>query len=543
MILGFKPLGVCILVGALAGCGGDDEVLPETSVGGPVVPTDDGKIRYLVVASDEGGLVDIFQDTGGQTDLMDIPIAGKNVVNENGLPLVLGEILTEGTQTFILAPEGVLANGVAAGGGLVQLDLTEMVEHVSGPTADGHQHGSPALSSTTVKLVASSETTSAPEHAFLSAADHYLWVNNEEGSVFRVNIDADDTMDADETSPVDDVFLNVTEVVVGKGHQQSTVVTPTGGHPMLVTHHADDHTVSVVDLDPAAATFMTVTRTIDLGVDNVPHGIAFSPLNNNVYIGIESGPLALGILDATDNSLASHHLLAGADAGQIPVGGPVRVDLSTHGDQLAGRWIFSAGYRAGVDGTAGYGVLSVIDASLSNAVVEVVALGDAKVGAIQIGHLTVNNQALTRLFLGTVEDGVDNHMVRIVDINPASGKVVSVDTLHVGIAMHHRPMALSNDGRRLYVAHENDCGTGGGHAHGLTDPSKQLDHDTTACGTIAIIDVALGHVVGKFKTSGNHVAGLGVYTLPGVPPLATASPVSPTTPTPPVDTGGGHQNH
>lgn len=539
MVVRWGLLGVWILAGTLSGCGGDDQGLPETTVSGPAVPTDDGKVRYLIVAADESGLIDVFQDTGGQSELLDIPIAGKNVSNENGLPLVLGEVVIAGTQSLVVATGGVISNGVTVGGGLVQFNLNELAEHAAGTASDGQHHGTPGLNLTTVKLPAASGSASLPDHTLLSAEGQHLWVSNEAGSIFRVNIDADDTEDTDGSALVDDMYLNVAEIVTGAGHQRSTLASPSGGSPMLLTHHADDQAISVVDLNPAAATFMTVSRTINLGADNIPHGMTYSPLNHNVYVGIESGPLALGILDATDNSLAPHHLVAGAGAGQIPVGGTVAVDLSTQGGQPAGRWIFSAGYRAGVDGTAGLGFLSVIDASMGNAVVEVVPLGDANVGTLHISHLTVNNQARTRLFLGTVEGGTDDHMLRIVDLDPATGKSVNVATLHVGVAMRHRPMALSSDGRRLYVAHENDCGTGGGH-HGLMNSIKQAGHDMTACGTIAVVDVAMGHVVSQFKTSGNHVAGLGVYALPGVPPLDSATPAPPVTTPPSTDTGGGH---
>lgn len=531
---------------ALTGCGGSDDETSTPTANTPSAPAlSDAK--YMVYAVDGGGNVNVYTDDSGSHIGL---IRSERPLNSKGGGLSLGEIHFNNirSRAFVIVQSGYVDDsGNPTGGGLLILDTAtgELIAQKSIPSA---KTGKPS------RLV----------HSYVHPTEDYLFINNDgpsgsttpcdsatdavqcRDSVFRVNIDPADTTDSDgPDSPVDDMFLDTVEILVDDGHKKGAFTFPSNAvaatKPFFVTHNLTARTVSVIDNDKTSPTFLSVVKTVNLGANNTPHGMGFSPLNGHVYTGIVPGiEHALSVLDAASPDLTVTHIAAGtggAAANQIPAGGYVKA-LHSHNEADEGKLMFTVGYLgqlkddAGVETRKAMGWLSVVDAT-TNTVADVIELGDIKASSFVTAGIDRDGGHHTLVFIGSSSGTTMNEHMAVVHIDNATGKQVvasHVDHVEIGAGLDHRNGAAAPGGEHIFMPAGGDCGNPAATPPVAAGPN---------CRAIAVYDSRTGGVK-MLATASDKPGSIAVLQLRDTvanvsAPIAAASsaPAS-------GDTTGGH---
>lgn len=468
-------------------------------------------LKYIVVATDGGGNLNVYGDDGLNPPRNYGAIA---IRQSAGSAVPLGEVLLHQGRAFVLIPSGLRDGegaGALIGGGVVIVDLAKAVANIKDASA---VEIVPLVSNLTAKMTRITRAAVEPD-------GKYLWLSNAgpEGdggsdSVFRLNWNFADATDSDGVGIMDDKYKDITEVLVGHGDKQGAYSHPVLGYinaPLqFAVCNAEEQTLSIVSNDHMNASFLRTVRTINLnasGLGNVPGGIDYSPVSGKFYVGIVSGSeRALAIVNATFYTVTN--ITAGTGAGQIPVGGPVQ----TSDD---GALIYMLGYKT--DTKLGY--LSILKAS-DDSIQQIIELGDVAAEHIRIARMNHGATQHSRLLIAATARGGINHKVYAVELDPASGMAMkgsAVMEVAVGAGHAWRGIELSPDHLRAYVPNGGDCGA-------TPEPD---------CNTIAVLDVM-------------RLSNLATLTTRSAPALsvavldAAALGVQPPPPDP--GGGGGHQH-
>ncbi len=598
-----SKLFVAVSLGlALAGCGGDDDHLPAldaTDSGAQAGGNPDATVRYYVLATDDKGYVNVITDTGTGTTrhALAVPVGtepaaedqhadaamnvqparsdeephgiqlGEVIINDHGThEVVSGDPDHAGHKVFVVIRSGMTdAMGMPAGGGFGVIDLNLLMARDATAPAVHLQ----SLASIVGGAGASSVLGHVVPEVRADGTSSHFWIMNDgptaddhadaatqaaaalPDSVFRVNWDHHDEHDEDDVQLSDDRYLAAQEIAVGDGHKMAVVAAVSDTHNFVFVHNANDRTVSVINNVPVSPDFQKVAATIDLGEGNIPHGIAFSKSSGHVYVGIPNSQTAgLMVIDATvePHDMSAKFIPVGTGAGQLP--GSEHLTVSSNG-----RWVFVAGYTEPQEGAVGSGFLSVIDASVGDAITQVKHLGDIKPARIDAVSINVQDAEMLRLFVSSQVGGAEDAVVAVVDVDPATGLAGEVSALDVGHGGHQRQVALSADNRRIYFSVEGSCAAhaeeeGHDDAMGAVATAAEGHAEAEAaeaphaeCGTIVGVDVLTKTIDAPIKTIGSAVNGMAVYVVPDVASPST-TPNSGSTSGGSTDssgsTGGGH---
>lgn len=589
MIFRKKKLIVAVTLAlALSACGGDDDNLPSlTPASTPENPaptvdnTSDNSIRYYLFASDDKGYVNVITDTAAGTVSHSNAILVKNKVETLGESTEGHHDMTDGMMSVKHAGEGhptvtlgdvfinastaagdaavnaatpngkayvIIRNGLVddaespIGGGVGVLDIAA-VSHPSesAPSIDLHPFGSATHVSLVNHAVAEVGADGYSNHLWImndgpvaaaDASDEEKAAASAPDSVIRLNWDHLDDLGADSSDLADDVYLDVTEIGVGDGHKAAVIAAISDTRNYVFVHNGADNTVSVIDNLITSETYKTVVKTIDLGEGNSPHGIAFSKIGNRVYIAVpHSEQAGLIIIDADQEPdlLTARFVATGNGVGEIPGSN----SLSTSPD---GRWLFVASYKEPVAGSVGSGYLTIVDAGLADAVVEVKHLGDLKPAKVDVASIDVDGKNILRLYISSKQGAEGDSVILVKDVDPETGLISdTAKTLAVGPTGHHPKSVISSDNKRIYFSFEGTCASEHGHDDAPSadqpsagQPESGHDHSKTMPVDGAVVD---GGVDGVHVDDGHgHDA---------TPPAdAAADPNPGVDGTPPSDTVG-----
>lgn len=472
-------LGVSIAL-ALAGCGGDDDGDNNSTnnvdnTGG--ITTNPLIEGYLVYATDKGGNINVYADDG-KTNIKKLRASTQK--NEAGQPFGLGEIhFNDKGKGLVVVSSNMLDNGVNVGGGFIIIDaVTGNPERV-------------------VPLKAANGIPTRPVHVYPDPNGTHIWLNNDgprdeaaPDSVFRVNWDPTDTEDTDGPGP-DDKYLDVKEIVLGNGHKKSALAHGDKAPLLFASHNGGDRTVSIVDNDPASPTFLQVIKVVDLGAENVPHGMDFSPVSGHFYVGITTGGMA--IIDASrpdPNTPPTFELTlvpAGVNPGEIPASGYTHV--SPEGD-----YVYTTGYKDSM------GYLSILHAE-DNDVVQVIPLGDLKSSSFDMAEMDMpDGDKHLKVFVPGAKDSALNNQIAVLELDHDTGiqKVgTTIANIPVFAGPSHRNGQITEGGEHAYYPNGGDCGV----APAVPGPG---------CNVITVIDAHTNQVIKEITTDGPEPGGIGI---------------------------------
>lgn len=465
--------------------------------------------KYLVVATDGEGNLNIFGDDGSGTH----NYGAITIQQAAGSPLPLGDVHIHNGRAFVVISSGLKdSNDALTGGGVAIVDLAKVVANIGDATA---VEIVPLVSNLTAKIT-------RVTNAGVEPSGNYLWLSNAgpdgdsgSDSMFRLNWNTVDVTDSDGGGNMDDKYKDVTEVLVGHGDKRVAFShAPSGAinAPLQVAAcNVENQTLSIVGNDHMGASFLTLAKTLLLG--GTPGGVGYSQFSGKFYIGMSSGATAMTVVTATpvNGNYTVANIATGTAANEIPVGGSVHV--STNGEYV---------YALGYDTTAKRGAFSIVEANLktgSDAVIEVVDLGDVAADEIRIATVTHNMMTHPRLLLPATSRGGVNNAVLALDLNPNTGKTMMSSTptaIAVGAGQAQRGIAVTKDHLRAYTPNGGDC-----------DPTPGPD-----CSTIAVLDVAIPAKVTSLTTRGTRATAVAVIDFAdlGVQP-------------PPASGGGGGHQH
>jgi len=267
----------------------------------------------------------------------------------------------------------------------------------------------------------------------------------------------DDSISVIDTNPNNATFLmEIARIRVGNGHH---IVAFSDVMDRLAVTNLTAETTSIVDIN-----LLQTICTVPVGI--VPHGIDYSDVSGHAYVANVGGPEAITFINldgtitiptdphsktsACSTSLDLGGITKGSLAGQIPASG------FTHTNH-AGTYVYTVGYDANATGGP-KGYISVIETT-----------GDTVVSVLQIANFKPDKFVITendgRIYVSSVEDdanatAVPGTSVAVFDITldsvtglPVNGIPAPASTpfITVGVGDHHRAIAISNDGTRLFV--------------------------------------------------------------------------------------------
>jgi hypothetical protein len=477
-------LAACGLISilALTGCSSDSD----NNNGTPPAQTPAAALNYIFATDHEGNVTIATHNIDDSVTTL----ADFQPLNSASGTLSLGEIHIAHGKAFVVIGSGLTdENDAFTGGGLGVVDIgSMMLEQIL------------SLPTTMTTAVGGGPTLSRFVHTYIDPDGHHLWMNNDgvdnaPDSVFRVNID-----------PMDAEYLHYEEIVVGHGHKKSAFAYPVDGGAqalhLFATHNLQAESISVIDNDPASATFLEVLTTVNLfngtPFQNTVHGMGFSTVSGHLYTGVIPGvDIGLSIIDATDAALSHTTIQAGMGEGQIPAAGYVKVSHD-------GRWVMTAGY---VNET---GYLSIVDAQ-TDTVTDVVNLGNISASSINIAEMEMDIGGgmvmdHVKVFIPsrqtTASETEITTQIAVVDFDPMTGTQsngTSVRYINVEAGPDHRNGKISNDGMFAYYPNGGDCGA----SHAEHGPG---------CTLISIIDVMSEEVVAEMHTAGHEPGSITVIS-------------------------------
>jgi hypothetical protein len=222
----------------------------------------------------------------------------------------------------------------------------------------------------------------------------------------------------------------------------------------------------------------------------------FSPVSGHVYTGVVTGvDKAVNIIDAQASPITNTNIMVGADIAQnqIPVSGYVH---ATHHHP----YVMTTGYKKDVAGSE-MGYLSIIDASNSDTVVDVIELGNLASSSFDISEMEMGGTAMIRVFVPSRKDnnveGEITNQIAVIDIDPETGMKypgTAVRYIDVGEGASHRNGVISPDAMYAYYPDGGDCAA--------TTPET--------CMTIRVISVHDETVIHTLNTAGHEPGSLTV---------------------------------
>lgn len=459
--------------------------------------------KYLVAASDQSGYISFYGDNGVDKVANLVDAANTTITagpfhqttDITSPTLGLGEIRfsKDGKKMFVVASSNVMNGSALVGSGLLIFNTETL-----------------ALQETLPMPVSKTGYPSRLVHAYLDHDGQHIWLTNDgpsiddpatvlderiqPDSIFRVNIDSADAN-----------YKKIDEILVGDGRQAGALAfkfnQQQSARALFATYNMSAQTISIIDNDPNATTFLSVAKTADLktgGKTNVPGGMDYSLMTGKIYTGITNGAdMALSIIDAKDADLATSSIRVGAVVdGKIPAAGFVRaVDT----DEAAGRWVMTVGYKNS------HGYLSVLDPT-TDTVKDVIDLGDLKASRFDIARVRDSNERHIVVFAAGTSANPEPALAKkiaVVRIDEVSGMrpvghqlVALVD---VDAATDERNGATTPGNERVYYAN------GGGQC--AAEPRDD------SCRSINVINVADLKVT-KIATAGTGPASIAVLALP-----------------------------
>ena len=407
-----------------------------------------------------------------------------------GAAVGLGEVHFTEHKAIVVIQTGLKDESCTndTGGGMAIIDLeSQMLEQIMPLVRSDAQDGQ----------------VSRIVHTYMDPAGTHLWLNDDGTSgdaapdyVFRVNVDSMDTNgDGDD-------YLDTTAIQVGDGHKKSAFSYMNGtvmANPYFATHNLSDRTVSIINDPPNGS---VVTR--DLGVNNIPHGLDFSPTSGHFYVGITNGAEnAVSIIDATNVDLPITHIPVGDAANtEIPAAGYVHA----HGDK-----VYTVGY------VAGHGYLSIIDAT-NDTVAQVIDLGDVSASSFNISHMEMDHGGMTHVEMkawipgrtvmnGTVPGTAINNVVKVVSLDHMTGLQedgTEVRTVTIGVGGAHRNGKITPDGMHAIFPNGGDC------------TADHHSNPNSSCMTISVVDTMTETVIATVHTTGHEPGNIGIVDAVGV---------------------------
>ncbi len=306
-----------------------------------------------------------------------------------------------------------------------------------------------------------------------------------------------DTAGGDTDSPAADDIAALAHICLGKGHKKAAFSVPSADLPATPRRafisNLKDGTVSVVDNEPASATYLSVLATIDLcdaskaacdgdsSTPNgaVPHGLAFSPLSGKIY-NANVGYGTVAVIDPAGMRIEKI----------LDIGFANKIHLSP-----GGRFLVTKGADTSGNPNHVIGKLAVVD-----------LLNDA-VTPFDLSDIYPDDFVFTpdggKLYLATASGGsaaqkanLKNNVVLVYDLS-TPGAPTLIKEIAVG---------ATDGGHRALALHAHD---------GL---AKHLFVPNAADGTVSIIKISTDEVVQTVDVDGKPGA-ISVY----LPPVSAAA--------------------